>query len=188
MPQKVNISNLEDIRRDNPRLAEALESLGRHIGAVADQTTATVHGTTQPPPPPDKLDVKAAGGIFEAAVTHNAPIQRGANYFLEYSTSPSFAQAYTLDMGASRNERRNLGNQTLYFRARVSYPTSPPSDPIYFGSAGQPTAVVGGGSVTGPNPLPSQGTGTSSGANGGDGGFGNNPDRGNVQLPQVQEL
>lgn len=194
MPQKLNIRNISQIRSSNPLLAEALESIAEQVGHVADQTTATLHTTTQAPPPPEALNVTASGGVFDFAITHTAPVQRGINYFVEYSQSPSFAQASTIDLGQSRNHRVFLGNQTLYFRTRAGYPTSPPSEPTYFiagsGSPAQPTAVVGGGAIAGPTPQPSQGAGTSQGANGGDGGFGNNPVRqpvtsGTPQIPQA---
>ncbi len=170
--KKIAISQIERVRQQDPLTAEALESLAEAIGNVAQQTTATPQGTTPAPPPPDALQVASAGGIFDVAIPHAAPIMRGANYFLEYSTSSSFAHPYTIDLGASRNFRGFLGNQNLFFRARVQYPTGPPSAPIYFGPQSSPTMVNGGGSTTGPAPLPSQGSGTSQGANGGDGGFG----------------
>lgn len=190
MPQKLNISNIEKIRQSNPLLAEALESIAQQVAHVADQTTATLHASTPAPAPPASINVVASGGVHEISITDNDPnTQRGINYFAEYSLSPSFAQAYTLDMGQARNLRVNLGNQTLFWRAKRGYPTGPASDPVYLGTEGQPLAVVGGGATTGPAPLASQGAGTSQGANGGDGGFGNNPVRqplpgGGPKLPE----
>lgn len=191
MPQKLNIKNIDHFRQTNPLLAEALESIAQQVAHVADQTTATLHATTAAPSPPDAISVVAAGGIFDIAITDKDPnAPRGINYFVEYSQSPTFAQATTIDLGAARNYRANFGNQTLYFRAKRGVPTGPSSDPVYFGTAIQPTAVVGGGSTSGPTPQASQGSGTSQGANGGDGGFGNNPVRGSgvVEIPAVNVL
>lgn len=181
MPQKLNISNLEKIRQDNPFVAEALDSIANALANVANQTTASLHGSTAAPPAPTSVNVTSAGGIFDIAITDNNPVQRGINYFVEYSDNQSFVKPRVIDLGQSRNERRNLGNQTLYFRAYSGYPTSPRSEAVYHGgSATNPTAVVGGGATSGPALQASQGSGTTDGANGGDGGFGNSP----VRLPK----
>lgn len=185
--QKLNIANIEKIRAKDPFLAEALESIARPVENIAQQTTASLVGSTPKPSPPVAINVVASGGIHDIAITDSDPTtQRGINYFAEYSSSASFAQATTVDLGAARNIRLGLGNQTFFWRARRGYPTGPSSDPVYFGTEGQPTAVTGGGSATGPAPQASQGAGTSQGANGGDGGFGNNPIRGaGSNQPQI---
>jgi hypothetical protein len=169
----LTIRNLEEIRKDNPKLAEALDDI---IKGVSDNT--------QPPTAPPQvsaLQVTASGGIFDIAVTDNNPVYRGVNYFVEYSSQPSFAQPHVIDLGASRNYRATFGNQTLYFRAYSQYPSSPPSAPVYYGTATKPNAVLGGGATLGPSPLPSQGSGTAP-TNGTDGGagFGKQPYRGGV--------
>jgi hypothetical protein len=177
--QKLDIQNIEKIRQENPLLAEALESIANEVAHVADQTTATIGGSTAAPPAPTSVNVVASGGIHDIAITDRNPVNRGINYFVEYSDSPSFVAPRVIDLGASRNHRTALGNQTLYFRAYSAYPTSPRSAAVYHGgSASSPAAVIGGGSATGPAPQASQGSGTTNGANGGDGGFGNQPSRG----------
>jgi hypothetical protein len=164
--------------QDNPLLAEALESIATQVGHVADQTTATVGGTTAAPPAPTSLNVMAAGGIHDMVITDHNPVQRQINYFVEYSDTPSFVAPRVIDLGQSRNHRTALGNQTLFFRAYSAYPTSTRSEAVYHGgSATNPVAVNGGGATTGPALQASQGSGTSDGANGGDGGFGNSPTR-----------
>jgi hypothetical protein len=185
MAQRVNIANLEKIRQENPLLAEALESISLGVGAVADQTNAMIHGNTAAPAGPSSLTVTAAGGIFDGAIEDSSPVTRGINYFVEISDNSSFVKPRVLDLGQSRNFRENLGNQTLYFRAYSSYPTSARSPAVYHGgSESNPTAVVGGGATTGPVLSPSQGSGTQDGANGGDGGFGNASSRGFLRLPE----
>jgi len=178
MAQRLNIHNIDLIRSKDPFVAEALESIALQLGHVADQTTATIGGTTAAPPAPTSVNVQAAGGIHDIAITDNNPVQRGINYFVEYSPNASFVKPTVIDLGQSRNWRGALGNQTLFFRAYSSYPTSPRSDAVYHGgSAINPVAVVGGGATSGPTPQASQGSGTTDGANGGDGGFGNSPVR-----------
>lgn len=186
MAQRLNIANIDIIRGRDPHLAEALESIAQQVASVADQTTATLHGSTPAPSSPSSLSVSAAGGIFRGVITDNSPAKRGIQYFVEYSDNPSFVKPYVMALGPSRNFDKAFGNQTLYFRAYSSYPTSPRSDVVYHGgSATAPAAVVGGGSTTGPALPGSQGSGTADGANGGDGGFGLSPLRNNSpQVPQ----
>lgn len=173
MAQRLDIHNIDQIRQQNPLVAEALESIAQQLGHVADQANATIGGTTPPPNSPSSLSVQASGGIHDIAITDNNPLNRGINYFIEYSPNASFVKPTVIDLGASRNFRTALGNQTLFFRAYSAYPTSPRSEPVYFGTVTAPVAVVGGGAATGPAPQASQGSGTSNGPNGGDGGFGN---------------
>ena len=183
MAQKVNIANLERIRQRDPEVAEALESIARVAANVADQTNSAVTGSTPAPNAPTSLSVLASGGIHDIAITDNNPVNRGINYFVEYSPEATFVKPTVVDLGATRNLRTALGNQTLFFRAYSAYPTSPRSAAVYFGSATNPTAVNGGGASAGPTPQTSQGSGTTDGANGGDGGFGNNPTRGGGKGP-----
>jgi hypothetical protein len=156
-----------------PELGQALDDLAGHIENTMTQTNASVNGQSNPPPAPSALSVTASQGIFDAAITDNAPVARGINYFLEYSNNPNFTAPTTVDLGQSRNYRAHLGNQTLYWRAHSSYPTGPRSDHAYHGTQALPSPVIGGGAFTGPAPLASQGSGTSVGASGSDGGFGN---------------
>lgn len=164
----------------DPRLVEALDDITSHLEGVMNQTnTAPKNGTVLPPPAPSALTVSSNGGIFDAAIhDNNSPVVRGVNYFLEYSTTPAFSRPTQIDLGASRNWRGHLGNQNLYWRAYSSYPTSEKSGYAYHGGAAQPMVVQGGGTISGPNIQPSNGSGTSQGSSASDGGFGNNPFRG----------
>ena len=69
------------------------------------------------------------------------------------------SNAQTVPMGTARNITIPVGNQTRYVRVYSSYGSSPPSSPLYHGGA-QPIAVNGGGTDSGPQFLPSEGTGT----------------------------
>lgn len=173
--------NRAQILAASPEVGQALDDLADHIQNVMNQTNSSPNGVTPPPPNPSALTVTASQGIFEAKIDDYNPVNRGINYFLEYSQNPQFSAPTTIDLGQSRNHRANLGNQTLYWRAHSSYPTSTRSTHVYHGSASSPVAVSGGGAATGPAPLPSSGSGTSSGASGSDGAFGNRPSRGTTR-------
>jgi hypothetical protein len=139
------------------KLYDLVGSIEQEINAQKSQTGAAgVLQTGQPaptPPPPAKLSVAAAGGIFQVNITDQTP---GVNYVLEYSTTPNFTAApkqIPLALGATQY-RGSLGNQTLFWRVRSGYPTAPHSAPLspptYFGTAAAPTPVTGGGAVIGP--------------------------------------
>ena len=172
--------NRQQIFDKSPEVAQALDDICKQLENVANQTNSSPIGVTNPPPTPNSLNVTAAHGIFDAKITDNNPVSRGINYFLQYSPSPSFNSPTTIDLGQSRNHRVSLGNQTLYWRAHSSYPTSAWSGHVYHGTSTVPIALFGGGPMTGPALQPSSGSGTSDGASGSDGAFGNNPVRGNL--------
>lgn len=164
-----------------PEVGQAIDDLIDYVQTLSTQTNSSMTGQTNPPVAPSSLTVTAAHGIFDAKIDDYAPANRGINYFLQYSKSPAFTAPVTIDLGTSRNHRAMLGNQTLYWRAHAAYPTSPISQHAYHGTELNPIAVTGGGAATGPEPLPSSGSGTSFGASGNDGGFGNNPYRGGTR-------
>lgn len=157
-----NILYSEHIQRIDPLLHKSMQDLLNKVETVAQQTASSLTGFSQAPPNISSLSVTAANGIFDVQIQDNSSVNRGVNYFLEYSTTPGFQQPVVVDLGASRNYRASWGNQTLYFRALSQYPTSAPSKPVYFGPSNNPTAVVGGGSA-GPMIQPSTGSGTAPG-------------------------
>ena len=175
----MSYANESHVRALDPLLHKALESIVQQVQNVATQVAATPVGSTNAPPTISALTVVASGGTFDIQVQDNSPVQRGINYFVEYSTAPDFAQPHVVDLGAARTYRATWGNQTLYFRAYSQYPTSPPSATVYFGPANAPTAVAGGGASAGPTPQASTGSGTApnNGQQGG-AGFGYTPTRG----------
>lgn len=179
-----SVPNIPYIQQKDPRFAEALLAVQEALNNVAQQTAASSQGPQGTSPTPAKLNVTAAQGVYDIAITDNAPIQRGVEYFLEYSLTPSFNQPTVIHLGTTRNHRVFLGNQILYWRSYSQYGAAAgPSQPVYFGSSQSPTPVVGGGSITGPVPQPSNGSGTapSSGLQGG-AGYGFAPFRNNPSL------
>lgn len=160
----------------------ALDDLASQIQAGFKQVNATPGGVTPAPPQISAIAVVAADGVFNVQIQDNNPVNRGIEYFIEFSTSPGGPWT-VIALGASRNWAGFLGSQTLYWQAYSQYPTSDPSEPLLFGGSSSPGAVVGGGALAGPSPLPSAGSGTAptNGQSGGSG-FGKQPFRGKVQI------
>jgi hypothetical protein len=134
---------------------------------VGRATGVDPSGSIAAPSPIGSLNVTAADGIFDLAITDNSTLHRGIFYFAESDTTPAFQQPYVHFLGSSRNLRVALGNQTLYWRAYSQYLGSETSQPVAFGTP--PTAVAGGGAAAGPALQPSNGSGTASGSQGGSG-------------------
>ena len=146
--------NFPFLRQFDPsgKLQECIQSIADEINATKTQTGANGVGPGQTPNSPHAIAVSAAGGIFQVAITDN---QSGVNYFLEYSTTPGFANPRLIPLGPSTSARVNLGNQTLFWRVSAGLPTAPHgsalSSPTYFtDNQGHPLAVRGGGTSIGP--------------------------------------
>ena len=182
--------NIDYIRQANEwtpdlgaKLAELLTAHSTGITNMAQQVNANPEG---PPPPPGKINgvqVTAADGHFNVAITdENASLYRGVNYFVEHADNPQFTNPITEHIGTTRNWSKFLGNTTRYFRAYSAYQASHPSEPVYHGDAATPLAVSGGGTVAGPPAATSQGSGTGP-AGVGLQGFGKEPWRGGGAPP-----
>ena len=154
-----DILHAAHIRKIDPLLYRSMQDLMDKLETVANQSAASLTGYADPPSAISALSVTASAGVFDIQIQDNSPVNRGINYFVEYSTTPSFTAPVVIDLGASRNYRAYWGNQTLYFRAYSQYVSSAPSPTVYFGPSNNPTAVVGGGSA-GPAVQPSTGSGT----------------------------
>ena len=163
----LKIGQLAQIKSDSPYVYEALTQLVNGVNSLGRATGVDPSGTIAAPSPIGSLNVTAADGIFDLAITDNSALNRGIFYFAESDTTPAFHQPYVHFLGSSRNLRVALGNQTLYWRAYSQYLGSETSQPIAFGTP--PTAVTGGGAASGPPLQPSNGSGTASGSQGGSG-------------------
>jgi hypothetical protein len=163
----LKIGQLAQIKSDSPYVYEALTQLVNGVNAVGRATGVDPSGSIAAPSPIGSLNVTAADGIFDLAITDNSTLNRGIFYFAESDTTPAFGQPYVHFLGSSRNLRISMGNQTLYWRAYSQYLGSETSEPVTFGSP--PTAVAGGGTAAGPALQPSNGSGTASGSEGGSG-------------------
>src|SRR5579863_1370235 len=157
----LKIGQLAQIKGGSPYVYEALTQLVYAVNAVGRATGVDPSGSIAAPSPIGSLNVTAADGIFDLAITDNSTLNRGIFYFAESDTTPAFSQPYVHFLGSSRNLRVALGNQTLYWRAYSQYLGSETSEPVTFGSP--PTAVTGGGTAAGPALQPSSGSGSGSG-------------------------
>lgn len=163
----LKIGQLAQIKGDSPYTYEALTQVVNAVNSLGRATGVDPVGSITAPTPVASLSVVAADGIFDLAITDNSTVNRGIYYFAESDTDPSFPGPHVYFLGSSRNLRVSLGNQTLYWRAYSQYLGSAPSAPVTFGTPA--TAVVGGGTATGPQMQPSSGSGTAAGNEGGSG-------------------
>lgn len=143
-------------------MAEALQGIADAVQTVAKQTNANPQGPVAPPPKISSLSVVASGGIHRVQIKDNGNVQRGIIYHLEYSTSPQFTTATTFlsHSGPSRDHGLFYGKGPIYWRGFSQYLTGPPSEPVYFGTQTNPTAVDAGGSIVAPTVLSAAGSGT----------------------------
>lgn len=165
----LQIPEIESARQIDARLYESLKKIIAAINALGMRTGVDPHGTVATPTPPSSISVSAADGIFDIAIGDSSNPMHGINYFLESAPNAAFLNPTVYDLGATRNARLQLGNQTLYWRAYSQYLGSNPSPPAVFG--GKTPAPVSGGGPNGPSPNPPQGSGANSPGSGG-GGFG----------------
>jgi hypothetical protein len=163
----LKIGQLAQIKGESPYVYEALTQIVNAVNSLGRATGVDPSGTIDPPAPIGMLSVTSADGIFDLAITDNSSVHRGIFYFAESDVTPAFSRPRVHFLGSSRNLRVALGNQTLYWRAYSQYLGSDPSAPVAFGTP--PTAVIGGGTATGPQLQPSTGSGTAPGTAGGSG-------------------
>jgi hypothetical protein len=162
----LNIPQLAQIKGRDTYLYESLTQVVNAVNSLGRATGVDPTGSIAPPVPIGSLNVVAADGIFDLAITDNSPVRKGIFYFAESDTTPSFSAPHVYFLGSSRNLRVSLGNQTLYWRAYSQYTGSTPSAPVNFGS---PATAVTGGGAAGPTPQASSGSGTATGQQGGSG-------------------
>ena len=144
------------------RIVEALDDIYQQHSNLAQQVNGNSTGSPQAPPQVAGLKATGQNGHFNLAITDASPIFRDVHYWVEHSPDPHFTNPHVVHMGQSRNFNLFLGNVTRYFRAFSSYSSSPPSAPVYHGTATTPLPVQGGGAVGGPlfTDAQSSGTGT----------------------------
>ena len=152
----LTVAQLAPIKERDPYLYETLTKIVSAVNAASTNAGVDPANPSPAPSPIASLQVQAANGWFDLAITDPATTRPGLFYFAESDVTPAFSAPRVYFLGASRNLYVQLGNQTLYWRAYSQYVGSQASAPVTFGSP--PTAVVGGGS-SGPAPLPSSGSG-----------------------------
>jgi hypothetical protein len=156
---------LNALRQDYPETYEDLNKMVRAINdLMLQQGGAAVSVAT------GLLLITTANGIIDIQINDRTPL-KGEEYFLEYDTSPSFANARCATHGVNRNYRdATLAGLTTYWRYYKSSALGSRSNYIYFGTQANPTAVTPGNfSTVNPAPTPSASTGTGTAPTGGDG-------------------
>lgn len=161
-----------------PRLGSLFKRIILSVNQTARNAGVSPTGQLAAPPPPDSVNVVAAGGFAHVQITHNAQVNKGINYFTEVDTNPNFTQPHVIDHGASRSSHpfplpafdSNGNAQSWHFRSYAQYPGSLPSAATTFGGSNGATPVSVGGTVN-LTMLPSTGSGTAS-PTGGQGGHG----------------
>jgi hypothetical protein len=128
------------INDKDSKLQEALDDLQAQIVNVAKQTRSNPEGPAGAPNSPAQLSVSASSGLFTA---HIADREDGKSYILEYSTSPTFQNPITVDLGIAKNWSAQLGTQKLHFRVRATHYTGSYSGYVYHGSQQAPSSVQG---------------------------------------------
>jgi hypothetical protein len=152
----LTVAQLAPLKDRDPYLYETLVKIVSAVNSTSQR--AGVDPSTPAPAPPSvaSLTVSAANGWFDLAIADPSNSRPGLFYFAESDVTPGFNSPRVYFMGASRNLYVQLGNQRLFWRAYSQYIGSQPSAPVTFGNP--PVAVAGGG-LSGPAPLPSQGSG-----------------------------
>lgn len=155
---------------------------------MEQQGNFNMTGSPIAPPKVDALNVKGQNGHYTFSINdNNTNLFRGVNYYIEHSTDPNFSNPQKIHVGDPRDHTVFLGSGKRYFRAYSAYAASPSSQPTYYGTQAQPTAVDAGGSIGGPAELPVQGSGTGpSGPDGGGSGPGPVPYRSVTGKPPIR--
>src|SRR5262249_23740881 len=117
----LNIPQLAQIKGRDPYLYESLTHIVRALNRLGRATGVDPSGDIGAPAAIGRLEVSAANGIFDLAITDNSAVSRGIFYFLESDTTPGFTAPHVYFLGSSRNLRVLLGNQTLYWRGYSQY-------------------------------------------------------------------
>jgi hypothetical protein len=143
-----------------PKLAEALQGLAQQGANLTQQLNGNGTGNPQPPPAVNGLKVTGQNGHFNIAIQDGGKIFRDVHYYVEHADNPHFTNPSVIHLGHSRNHSIFLGNVTRYWRAYSAYASSATSQPAYHGSPTNPMGVAGGGTIGGPEFLPSEGSGT----------------------------
>jgi hypothetical protein len=152
----LTVAQLAPLKTSNPYLYETLVKIVSAVNATSQSAGVDPANPSPAPTPIALVQVQAANGWFDLAITDPGASRPGLFYFAESDGTPAFSAPRVYFLGASRNLYVQLGNQTLYWRAYSQYVGSLPSAPVAYGTP--PIAVVGGG-ASGPTPLPSSGSG-----------------------------
>ena len=88
----LKIGQLAQIKGDSPYVYEALTQIVNAVNAIGRATGVDPSVTIDPPAPIGSLNVTAADGIFDLAITDNSAVHRGIFYFAESDVTPAFSR------------------------------------------------------------------------------------------------
>jgi hypothetical protein len=155
----IDVRNLEYIKAQDPKFYEAFIDIIKAHEVVSQQVNGSSSSNPSPPPAVNGVKVSGAGGHLHVAITDNNQIYRGIQYYVEHADNPQFTDPQIVHIGDTRNATIPVGSQSRYVRVYSAYASSAPSPAVYHGGA-DPIPVNGGGSDSGPQFLPSEGSGT----------------------------
>jgi hypothetical protein len=153
----LTVAQLAPLKDKDAYLYETLVKIVSAVNATSQNAGVDPSTPGQAPAPIASVQVQAANGWFDLAISDPSPSRPGLFYFAESDVTPGFNSPRVYFLGSSRNLYVQLGNQTLYWRAYSQYVGSSPSAPVTYGT---PAIGVAGGGASGPTPLPSGGSGT----------------------------
>jgi hypothetical protein len=170
---------LNEIRNRDPHLGKLLEHLIDSIDVFSKHAGFDPTGRVAPPPAIQAVNVAAGSDHVHVTLTHNSPIKKNIQYFVEWSANdPSFGHPNVEHLGASRGRVLALPAKdgtgaaiNYYFKAYSQYQGSnAQTKHTYFGTQFAPTAVT----LTGASQLTllastGSGTGKSDGSQSGSG-------------------
>jgi hypothetical protein len=142
-------------------VADEFTKMENALNLVSKQTNANPVGPVEKPPQIAAVTAKVlTPGVHSVQIQDNSPINRGITYHFEASETPGFENAVLVQSGPSRDlPAAALGGGKIYWRAYSQYPTSDPSQPVYFGGQQTPKPVDAGGTAR-TSPITSAGSGT----------------------------
>jgi len=149
--------------RLGPEVTDELIRFEQALNTMAQQTNANPLGPVDPPPQISAVTVTPkGGGVHQVTIQDNNPIERGVEYFAEYSQTPDFSTFTSVPMGPSRQVDVPVGTGPVYWKAYSAKKTSAPSAPIYHGGTeAAPAAVDSQGTTAAVSAgIPGTGTGT----------------------------
>lgn len=152
----LTVAQLAPLKDRDPYLYETLARIVSAVNAAGQRAGVDPSTPSPAPSPVASVTVRAANGWFDISINDPSNTRPGLFYFAESDITPGFNSPRVYFLGSSRNLYVQLGNQSLYWRAYSQYVGSLPSVPVTFGN---PALPVSGGGITGPAPLPSQGSG-----------------------------
>src|SRR6266849_4685459 len=145
---------LKEIRNWYPRLGKLIELAFDCIDGTANHIGVNPFGKLAPPDAIKAINVKAGTDHMHVTLNDPSQVRKNVQYFIEYSTNPSFAGPHVEHLGASRSRvialpaKDDRGNPVTYYVRGYSQHIGSDAQPqkTVFGGSGAPTGVTLSGS------------------------------------------